>query len=118
MLSFIFRRLGLLIPTFFGITLLTFGLIRMIPGDPVEVMVGERTLDPQMHADAMHRLGLDKPLYAQYVDYISNLLHGNLGESLVTKTSVWTEFKTLFPATLELALAAMAFAGCSACWPG
>jgi dipeptide transport system permease protein len=110
MLSFIFRRLGLLIPTFFGITLLTFGLIRMIPGDPVEVMVGERTLDPQMHADAMHRLGLDKPLYAQYVDYISNLLHGNLGESLVTKTSVWAEFKTLFPATLELALAAMAFA--------
>lgn len=110
MLSFIFRRLGLLIPTFFGITLLTFGLIRMIPGDPVEVMVGERTLDPQMHADAMHRLGLDKPLYAQYVDYIGNLLHGNLGESLVTKTSVWAEFKTLFPATLELAMAAMAFA--------
>ena len=110
MLSFIFRRLGLLIPTFFGITLLTFGLIRMIPGDPVEVMVGERTLDPQMHADAMHRLGLDKPLYAQYIDYISNLLHGNLGESLVTKSSVWGEFKTLFPATLELALAAMLFA--------
>ena len=110
MLSFILRRLGLLVPTFFGITLLTFGLIRMIPGDPVEVMVGERTLDPQMHADAMHRLGLDKPLYAQYLDYISNLVHGNLGESLVTKTSVWLEFKTLFPATLELALAAMLFA--------
>ncbi len=110
MLSFIFRRLGLLVPTFFGITLLTFGLIRMIPGDPVEVMVGERSLDPQMHAEAMHRLGLDKPLYAQYLDYIGNLAHGNLGESLVTKTSVWTEFKTLFPATLELALAAMLFA--------
>ncbi|MDF0606974.1 ABC transporter permease subunit [Neisseriaceae bacterium TC5R-5] len=110
MFSFILRRLALLVPTFFGITLLTFGLIRMIPGDPVEVMVGERTLDPQMHAEALHRLGLDKPLYAQYVDYIVNLVHGSLGESLVSKTSVWLEFKALFPATLELALAALIFA--------
>lgn len=60
MLSFIARRLGLLIPTFFGVTLLTFALIRLIPGDPVEVMMGERRVDPQMHAEALHRLGLDK----------------------------------------------------------
>ncbi|WP_024303938.1 ABC transporter permease subunit [Pseudogulbenkiania sp. MAI-1] len=110
MFSFILRRLGLLLPTFFGITLITFGLIRLIPGDPVEVMVGERTLDPQMHADAMHRLGLDKPIYLQYVDYLGNLATGNLGESLVTKESVWKEFATLFPATLELAVMAMLFA--------
>ena len=50
MLAFIARRLGLLIPTFFGVTLLTFALIRMIPGDPVEVMMGERRVDPVMHA--------------------------------------------------------------------
>ena len=50
MLSFVLKRLGLLIPTFFGITLITFGLIRMIPGDPVEVMMGERRVDPVMHA--------------------------------------------------------------------
>ncbi|MDX1368959.1 MAG: peptide ABC transporter permease, partial [Pseudomonas sp.] len=56
MLSFIARRLGLLIPTFFGVTLLTFALIRMIPGDPVEVMMGERRVDPVMHAEAMERL--------------------------------------------------------------
>lgn len=110
MFSFILRKLGLLIPTFFGITLLTFGLIRLIPGDPVEVMVGERSLDPKMHAEAMHRLGLDKPLYSQYLDYIVSLIHGHLGESLVTKTEVWKEFITLFPATLELAIAAMIFA--------
>ncbi|MBI3146879.1 MAG: ABC transporter permease subunit [Pseudogulbenkiania sp.] len=110
MFAFILRRLGLLLPTFFGITLITFGLIRLIPGDPVEVMVGERTLDPQMHADAMHRLGLDKPLYLQYVDYLGNLASGNLGESLVTKESVWKEFATLFPATLELARMVMLFA--------
>ncbi|WP_152220597.1 ABC transporter permease subunit [Pseudomonas sp. SCB32] len=111
MLSFIARRFGLLIPTFFGVTLLTFALIRLIPGDPVEVMMGERRVDPQMHAEAMHRLGLDKPLYQQYLDYIGNLAQGNLGESLTTRDSVWKEFLTLFPATLELSLAALLFAG-------
>jgi dipeptide transport system permease protein len=111
MLSFIARRLGLLIPTFFGVTLLTFALIRMIPGDPVEVMMGERRVDPVMHAEAMERLGLNKPLYAQYLDYIGQLARGDLGESLRTRTSVWDEFITLFPATVELALAALLFAG-------
>ncbi len=76
MFSFIARRLGLLIPTFFGITLLTFALIRMIPGDPVEVMMGERRVDPEMHAQAMERLGLNKPLYAQYLDYVGKLAQG------------------------------------------
>ena len=111
MFSFIARRLGLLIPTFFGITLLTFALIRMIPGDPVEVMMGERKVDPEMHAQAMERLGLNKPLYLQYFDYIGDLAQGDLGESLRTRTSVWTEFTTLFPATLELAFAALIIAG-------
>ena len=111
MLSFIARRLGLLIPTFFGVTLLTFALIRMIPGDPVEVMMGERRVDPVMHAEAMERLGLNQPLYAQYLDYIGQLAQGDLGESLRTRTSVWDEFLTLFPATVELALAALLFAG-------
>lgn len=111
MLSFIARRLGLLIPTFFGVTLLTFALIRLIPGDPVEVMMGERRVDPEMHAQAMERLGLNKPLYAQYLDYIGQLANGNLGESLRSRESVWGEFLTLFPATVELALAALLFAG-------
>ena len=111
MFSFVARRLGLLIPTFFGITLLTFALIRMIPGDPVEVMMGERRVDPEMHAQAMERLGLNKPLYLQYIDYIARLAQGDLGESLRTRTSVWKEFTTLFPATLELAFAALFIAG-------
>ncbi|GGY07506.1 ABC transporter permease subunit [Paludibacterium paludis] len=110
MFAFIFRRFGLLIPTFIGITLLTFSLIHMIPGDPIEVMVGERNLDPAMHAAAMHRLGLDKPLYLQYIDYIGQLAHGNLGESIRTRGPVLDEFLTLFPATLELAVSAMLFA--------
>ena len=106
MLSFIARRLGLLIPPFSGVTLLTFALIRLIPGDPVEVMMGERRVDPEMHAQAMERLGLNKPLHEQYIDYVSKLAHGDLGESLRTRESVWSEFSALFPATLELASAA------------
>ncbi|QEY61360.1 ABC transporter permease subunit [Metapseudomonas lalkuanensis] len=111
MLSFIARRLGLLIPTFFGVTLLTFALIRLIPGDPVEVMMGERRVDPEMHAQAMERLGLNKPLPEQYLDYIGKLAQGDLGESLRTREGVWHEFLTLFPATLELAIAALIFSG-------
>ncbi len=110
MLTFILKRLGLLIPTFFGVTLLTFSLIRMIPGDPVEVMMGERKVDPELHAQAMQRLGLDQPLYQQYFDYIGQLLQGDLGQSLVSRESVWSEFTALFPATLELSIAAILIA--------
>ncbi len=110
MFAYILKRLGVLIPTFLGITLLTFSLIRLIPGDPVEVMMGERSLDPEVHAAALKRLGLDQPLPVQYANYLGQLLSGDLGTSLKTQTSVWNEFKTLFPATLELALVALLFA--------
>ena len=110
MFSYLFRRLLILVPSFLGLTLVTFTFIRLIPGDPVEVMMGERNLDPAMHAAALERLGLNKPLYAQYFDYVTSLLQGNLGMSVVSQRSVWEEFKALFPATLELALVAMLIA--------
>ena len=110
MFAFIFKRLGVLIPTFLGITLLTFSLIRLIPGDPVEVMTGERTLDPVAHAAALQRLGLDQPLPVQYLNYLDQLARGDLGASLKTQATVWSEFKVLFPATLELATVALVFA--------
>ncbi|WP_394790683.1 ABC transporter permease subunit [Rhodoferax sp.] len=110
MFFYILKRLAVVIPTFFGITLLTFSLIRMIPGDPIEVMMGERSVDPVMHAAALHNLGLDKPLPVQYFNYLGQLLQGDLGASLKTQAKVWTEFKILFPATLELALMALLFA--------
>jgi dipeptide transport system permease protein len=65
-LSFLLKRLALVIPTFIGITLLAFSLIHLIPGDPVQVMAGERRLDPAFHAEVMHKLGLDRPLHEQY----------------------------------------------------
>jgi len=110
MLRFVLTRLGLVIPTFLGIILLTFILIRMVPGDPVEVRVGERGITPERHAQLMHEMGLDRPLYVQFFDYVGGVLKGDLGISVVTHRPVMSEFLTLFPATVELAIFAMLFA--------
>jgi len=110
MFRFVITRIGLVIPTFIGITLLTFAMIRLVPGDPVELMVGERGLSQERHAEMLHQLGLDRPLMVQYGSYIYGILHGDLGDSIVTKRPVMTEFFTLFPATVELSLCALAFA--------
>ena len=110
MFGFILRRLALVVPTFLGITLLAFSLIHLIPGDPVQVMAGERRLDPAFYKEVMHRLGLDRPLYEQYGVYLWKALHLDLGESFVTHEAVWSEFTKLFPATLELALFALLIA--------
>lgn len=112
MFQFIFRRLGLVIPTFIGITLLTFTLIRMIPGDPIEVMAGERGVSDARHAELSAQLGFDQPLHIQYFRYVGGVLQGDLGNSLVTKEPVLKEFLTLFPATIELAFCAALFAIC------
>ena len=104
------RRLALIIPTFIGVTLLGFLLIHSIPGDPVEVRVGERGISPERLAYFRHELGLDQPLWRQFLSYEGQLVHGDLGRSVVTQESVWTEFKTFFPATLELAVCALVFA--------
>jgi dipeptide transport system permease protein len=110
MFRFVLRRIGMVIPTFIGITILAFALIHLIPGDPIEVMMGERGVDPAMHAAALHRLGLDEPLPMQYVHYVWRALHGNLGDSIITNTSVMGEFLARFPATVELSICAMIFA--------
>jgi dipeptide transport system permease protein len=108
--TFFLKRLATLIPTVIGITLVAFGLIRLIPGDPIEVMMGERRLDPEAHAALVHRMGLDQPLPVQYWDYISKLAHGDLGQSLVSREPVSKEFAVLFPATVELAMSALLIA--------
>src|SRR6266446_9505633 len=107
MLGFILRRVALIIPTFFGVTLLAFSLIHLIPGDPVETLSGERGMDPARYERLLHEFGLDRPLPVQYVDYVWHVLQGDLGTSLTTHEPVMQEFLTLFPATIELALCAM-----------
>ncbi|MER2474735.1 dipeptide ABC transporter permease DppB [Photorhabdus laumondii] len=110
MLQFILRRLGLVIPTFIGITLLTFAFVHMIPGDPVTIMAGERGISAERYAQLMAEMGLDKPLWQQYFHYVSNVLHGDLGISMKSRISVWEEFVPRFKATLELGICAMLFA--------
>ncbi|VDZ06417.1 dipeptide transporter permease DppB [Escherichia coli] len=97
MLQFILRRLGLVIPTFIGITLLTFAFVHMIPGDPVMIMAGERGISPERHAQLLAELGLDKPMWQQYLHYIWGVMHGDLGISMKSRIPVWEEFVPRFP---------------------
>ena len=110
MFQFILRRVSLVIPTFLGVTLLTFALIRLVPGDPIEILVGERGIDPARHAMLRAEMGLDKPLLVQYGIYIADVFQGDLGRSVVTREPVLSEFFTLFPATIELSVCAIIFA--------
>ena len=110
MLKLLLKKLAALVPTLLGVTLVAFALIRLIPGDPIEIMVGERRLDPAAHAALMQQLGLDQPLPVQYLRYVGQLLKGDLGNSIVTREPVVDEFKVLFPATIELAGTALLLA--------
>jgi len=109
-LRFLLLRLALVAPTFVGATLISFAFIRVLPGDPILLMAGERGIDPARHAQLMHELGFDRPIWAQYLHYLGELFEGDLGKSIVTRESVAHEFFTLFPATVELSLAAILFA--------
>nr|WP_276598338.1 ABC transporter permease subunit [Roseateles koreensis] len=109
-MTFLLKKLATLIPTLIGITAVAFGLIRLVPGDPIEIMMGERQLDPAAHAALVHRMGLDQPLHQQYFDYLGKLAHGDLGQSLVSREPVAREFAVLFPATVELASCALLLA--------
>lgn len=110
MLRFILTRVSLVVPTFIGITLLAFFLVRLVPGDPIETMAGERGIDPARHAQLLKEYGLDQPLLVQYGRYIERVVQGDLGKSIVTRDSVLSEFGQLFPATIELALCAILLA--------
>jgi dipeptide transport system permease protein len=110
MLRFLLTRLSLVIPTFFGMTLLAFFLIRLVPGDPIETMAGERGIDAARHAKLIQEYGFDKPVLVQYGIYIGRVLHGDLGKSIITQEPVIREFAALFPATIELAVCAIVFA--------
>lgn len=107
MISFILKRILMVIPTFIAITLITFALVHLIPGDPIEIRMGERGVDPQMHAEMMRQLGLHLPLPEQYWNYIKGIFQGDLGKSFRNNEPVLKEFFTLFPATMELAFFAL-----------
>jgi dipeptide transport system permease protein len=109
MLTYLIRRIALTIPTFLALMFLTFYAIRLVPGDPVEVRMGERGVSPERLVALRHELGLDQPIWRQFLDYVGHIAHGDFGVSLATQQKVLTEFLTLFPATLELSFFAMMF---------
>jgi dipeptide transport system permease protein len=109
-LRYILGRIALTIPTFIALMFITFAAIRLVPGDPVEVRTGEHGISPERLLMFRHQLGLDQPIWKQFLAYVWGLLHGDFGTSLSTNNKVLTEFLTLFPATLELSAAAMLIA--------
>lgn len=110
MLSFIGRRLIQALPTLIGVTLISFFALRLTPGDPVQQLLGERGANKET-ADKLRRsLGLDKPLYQQYLLFLKSIGQGDLGRSIVTAEPVAKEFFAYFPATVELSFCALLWA--------
>jgi dipeptide transport system permease protein len=110
MIRYLIKRAALTIPTFVALMFVTFTMIRLVPGDPIEVRRGERGISPERLAELRAEMGLDQPVWKQFLDYVWALLHGDFGTSIVSKTPIATEFFTLFPATVELTMCAMLFA--------
>ncbi|MCC7442780.1 MAG: ABC transporter permease, partial [Bdellovibrionales bacterium] len=107
---FVLQRLAVLVPTFFGITLVAFSLIRLVPGDPVLLLLGERGASPEVYAEMQKNLGLDQPMLKQYGMFIWKAVQGDLGTSIVSRRPVTEEFWGRFPATLELGCTGLFFA--------
>jgi len=108
--GYILRRFLLLIPMLAGITVMSFILSHAVPADPVSANVGEQAAaDPAVVAAFRHRWGLDRPLYQQYLIYLWNLIHGDMGRSISTKQPVLLDLRQHLPATIELAVPAMVF---------
>jgi peptide/nickel transport system permease protein len=109
MLNYALRRVLLTIPILVGLSIIVFAFVRALPGGPEDALLGERGTDEQ-EAQIREELGLNEPVYVQYGLYMKNVLSGNLGVSVSTRQPITEEIKLRFPATLELAIAAMLFA--------
>src|SRR6476469_5216022 len=108
-LATILRRLVMGLPALFGVVVVSFALTRLLPGDPAVYFAGAAPT-PEAIADLRRTLLLDRPLPQQFAAYLGDLLHGNLGRSLVTGQPVLQDLSTRFPATLELTITAIALA--------
>jgi peptide/nickel transport system permease protein len=106
---FLLRRLLLTVPVLLGVATLVFSLIHLIPGDPAQVMLGDAA-SPEDVTALRHRLGLDRPLYAQYGAFLGGAVRGDLGTSLRTEEPVVSAIAERMPATFELAFASMVIA--------
>ena len=109
MTKYILRRLLLTIPVLIGLSIVLFAFIHLLPGDPAAAILGQHAT-PDRVAAMREYLHLDDPIWQQYLAYVSNLLHGDFGTSVINNQPIIHEFLTRFPATIELTLAAMLYA--------
>lgn len=109
MINYIIRRLLLAIPVIIGVTLITFLLFLVVPGDPVRLALGQHP-DPQLQARIEHQLGMDKPWPQRYVDYVWKAMRGDLGNSIKNQEPVSKIISEKLPATLRLSVTAILFA--------
>ena len=107
MTQYLAKRFVQAIPTVLIVSLLVFLMLHLIPGDPAEIFVGENVATPEMLEQIRERMGLNRPLHEQYLTYMANALHGDLGESLNSRRPVLDEIVLRLPSTLELTVAAM-----------
>ena len=111
MLTYILRRLALLVPVLLGVSILTFTLIKQIPGDPVSQMIGvDQQTTPEQRAAIRRSYGLDQPLPVQYVKWLGHVAQGDLGQSIRSRRPVVDELRLRLPVTVELTLLAALFA--------
>jgi peptide/nickel transport system permease protein len=108
LLRFVVRRLLLLVPILIGLSILVFLWIRILPGGPAQALLGERGTDEQ-EAQIERQYGLDEPIHVQYWKYVQTVAEGDFGDSIATRRPVVEELRQRFPATIELAVAAMLF---------
>ena len=106
MLAYIIRRIFIMIPTLLGVSIIVFLMLHLTPGDPAELLMGERASEQALKEIREH-LGLNKPVYVQYGMFLKQLMKGDLGETIWTRQKVWIEVKQRFPATIELSIVAL-----------
>jgi peptide/nickel transport system permease protein len=106
MLAYIIRRIFVIIPTLLGVSIIVFLMLHLMPGDPAELLMGERASEEALQEIREH-LGLNKPLHVQYGLFLKQLMKGDLGETIWTRQKVWIEVKQRFPATIELSMVAL-----------
>ena len=106
MLAYIIRRFFGSIPTLLGVSIIVFLMLHLMPGDPAELLMGERASEEALQEIREH-LGLNKPLHEQYGLFLKQLMKGDLGETIWTRQKVWVEVKQRFPATIELSIVAL-----------
>lgn len=108
MRTYIVKRVFISMLTLLGVMTLVFLVVRLVPGDPVKVLLGD-FYNPRTAAAMRERLGLDQPLYMQYLTYLWNTLRGDFGESYITGRSVFRELMRAFPYTIHLGIASLIF---------